>query len=153
MANLRDYGQNKLLGVATNNSVGLVKGSSDVNIAQDGSIEIPYFYNGPFKLQLVSNTSVSVGRGRWHDGYGSQHSISVISGTTLTITENQTSAIWAVLQQSGTFAYSITSSETTAPTITGEGYCILIGIVRFSDGVASIEQCHYGDIVFEGVWY
>lgn len=160
MANLRDFTDETQIKKATDSQLGLVKGGGDVHINNDGQIEIINNYGGPFKVSL-SGTSISVGGGRIHNGTGSQHTIILIQpDSSLTVTAGTTNAIWIEIEIDGEGSVSTdyvkTTSTTQAPTYSGSGtvfYILLANITYNEGGVAFLQQCHFGDIIINGISY
>ena len=159
MAKLTDFTGDMAAEKATDSKLGLVKGGGDVHINNNGELEIINNYGGPFKVSL-SGTTIGVAAGRIHDGYASQHTIILVQpDDSLTVTAGTTNAIWIEIENDEgtvTINYVKTTSTTQAPTYSGTGtvfYILLANIVYNEAGVAFIQQCHFGDIIVNGISY
>ena len=156
MSNLKDYTGDSEVGKATDSSLGLIKGGGDVHINSEGQIEVLNNYGGPFKVSL-SNSTINIASGRIHNGTEPQHTVILVQpSSALTVTEGTTNAIWIVINQNGNSTYMKTTSTTEAPTVTTPGtfFCILLASIAYTEGgTALIQQCHYGDIIINGVSY
>lgn len=155
MANLRDFtrtGSGGTAAIATDTTLGVVKGGGDTHINPQGQIEIVGGYGGPFKVTLQSITSVSIAEGRVHNGTAPEHTIITKSSSTLSITASTLNAIWMVIDEDGAVTYAKTNSLSQGPIIseTGTYSCILLAVVS-NAGV--VQQVHFGDVIMNGLYY
>lgn len=154
MSNLRDFTGDAEIQKATNSSFGLVKGGADVFINENGEMEIMNSYGGSFRVS-VSGTTATIGEGRIHNGIDPQHAIISRASSTLQITANTLNAIWIIINQNGNSSYTKTNNLTAAPVVSGEGtfYCILLAVIGYDGNTPFVQQCHFGDIIINGIWY
>ena len=155
MANLKDYTESLGIDKATDSKLGLVKGGGDTHINDNGQIEIINSYGGPFKVSL-DGTTVYISSGRIHIGNDPEHLlVTVEPSQTLTVTTGTLNAIWIIINESGNTSYVKTNSSIQAPSVSTPGtyFCILLGMIVYNGGVAYIQQCHYGDIIINGISY
>ena len=154
MSNLRDYTQEEAVSKATDSKLGLVKGGIDTHINDNGEIEVLYSYAGPFKVTL-SGTTATIDSGRIHNGTLPNHIVIPIQSSTLTVTENTLNAIWIEINQNGNVSFVKENQINSAPSISGEGtfFCILLALIVYNNGTPLIQQCHFGDIIINGISY
>lgn len=154
MANLTDYTQSVGIEKATDSKLGLVKGGMDTHINDNGEIEVVNSYGGPFKVSL-SGAVVTIDSGRIHNGNNPQHIIIPKASETLEITTGTLNAIWIVINQNGNASFVKTNQITAGPVVTGEGtfFCILLALIVYNNDAPYIQQCHFGDIIINGVSY
>lgn len=154
MSNLRGYTGDQEIKVATNSALGLVKGGGDIFINENGEMEVMNGYGGAFKV-TVNGTTATIGEGRIHNGIDPQHAIISRASSTLQITANTLNAIWIIINQNGNSSYTKTNNLTAAPVVSGEGtfYCILLAVIGYDGNTPFVQQCHFGDIIINGIWY
>lgn len=154
MSNLRSYTGDEEIKLATNSTPGLVKGGKDIYVDEDGEMEIMNSYGGSFRVS-VSGTTATIGEGRIHNGIDPQHAIISRASSTLQITANTLNAIWIIINQNGNSSYTKTNNLTAAPVVSGEGtfYCILLAVIGYDGNTPFVQQCHFGDIIINGIWY
>ena len=154
MANLREFTEDIGIGKATDSKLGLVKGGMDAHINENGEIEVINSYGGPFKVSL-SGAVATIDSGRIHNGTLPQHIITSIASDSLEITIGTLNAIWIVVNQNGNASFMKTNYITAGPEVTGEGtfFCFLLAVIVYNDSAPYIQQCHFGDIVINGVSY
>ena len=154
MAKLQDFTGDAEIQKATNSSLGLVKGGADVFINGDGEMEIMNSYGGSFRVS-VSGTTATIGEGRIHNGIDPEHIIISHSSETIQITQFTFNAIWIIIDQNGNVTYAKTNNLTAAPSVSGEDtyYCILLAVIGYDGTTPFVQQCHFGDIIINGIWY
>ena len=157
MANLKDYGKDFEVAKATDSKLGLVKGGMDTHINENGEIELINNYGGPFKVWL-EGTTIHIDSGLIHDGFDPLHTIILATGSTLTAeaTANTTNLIWMIVNQNYNYSFVKTTGSVQAPSVSGEGtfFCILLATITYNNvGVPYLMQCHFGDIIINGISY
>ena len=154
MSNLRNYTGDEEVKAATNSALGLVKGGRDIFINENGEMEVMNGYGGAFKV-TVNGATATIGEGRIHNGIAPQHIIISKTSETMSITTGTLNAIWIVIDQNGNSSYVKTNNLNAGPVVTGEGqfYCILLAIIGYDNNTPFVQQCHFGDIIINGVWY
>lgn len=154
MSKLTDFTDDTEIQKATNSRLGLVKGGKDIYVDSDGQMEVMNGYGGSFKVS-VDGVTATIGEGRIHNGLAPQHIIISKEQSTMSITTGTLNAIWIVLDQNGNSSYYKTNQITAGPVVSGEGtfYCILLAVIGYENNVAIVQQCHFGDIIINGIWY
>lgn len=152
MSNLRNYTGDEEIKLATNSTPGLVKGGADVFINENGEMEIMNSYGGSFRVS-VSGTTATIGEGRIHNGVAPEHIIISHTSETIQITQFTFNAIWIIIDKDQNISFAKTNNLQAAPSGDETDFCILLAVIGYSGATPFVQQCHFGDIIINGIWY